>query len=165
MKHASTAQLHTIAATDAKSMEYLKDLEKEIWDALGDLKEIDFWGQEVLCATFARPAWSPQGSIIVPDTAPIRAEDKWQGVAMMVIKNGLQVDALCKKEGLPIPKVGQWVFGVAREQETLSVCGRGSKMREPVVKHMPYRNWKGWPCRLVMAGDIRGSSPRPWEIA
>lgn len=142
--------------------EYLKDLESEIMDAVGDMSGIVLWGQEILVAPFHQPTIRKSG-IIMAGNDPQAIDDKWQSKTFMVLKLGATAEAAAKKAGKPIPVVGKWYFGAPESHKHMSVMGRGSKNRPP-VNGQPYRAFKGWPCRLVLVGDIDGGITRPWEV-
>lgn len=140
---------------------YLKDLEAEIMDAVGDLSGIGIWGQEILMATFHQPAIRKSGLIVGHATQSV--DDKWQSKSLLVLKLGDKAGAAATKAGRPIPEVGKWYYGLPVEHEHYSIKGQGGKNR-PSVNGQPYRDFEGWPCRMVLIGDIRGPTLRPWEI-
>lgn len=141
--------------------EYLKDLEQEIHDAVGDLSGIGLWGQEILVAPFHQPTIRKSGLIVTNSKQNI--DDKWQSKTFMVLKLGDKVEAAALKVGRPMLEVGKWYWGAPVEHDHLSVKGNGG-MNRPPINGQPYREFEGWPCRTVLLGDIRGPILRPWEI-
>lgn len=143
--------------------EYPAQLKSEIFAALGDISYIEVWSQEVLVAPFVQAA--KRGSLIVPGSQ--QAEDKWQSKAFLIIKLGERAAAAAKQHGIPLPAVGDWCYGAPQECQHLSIRGTGSKMwrekdRDGETRQL--RDWEGWPCRLVMIGDIKGRTTRPQDI-
>lgn len=141
--------------------EYLKDLEKEILDAVGDLSGLHFFGQEILVAPYFQPSIRKSG--IIMSAAKQSVDDKWQSKSFMILKYGDRAEAAAKKHDRELPKIGKWYFGAPQTHKHISIKGEGGKNREP-INNQPYREFDGWPCRTVLIGDIDGHCERPWEI-
>lgn len=140
--------------------DYLPDLEREIIEALGNY-DMELWGQECLVAPFHQQPIRKSGLIIAGGESTY--DDKWQSKSFMVLRLGDGVLPFCEKNKKPVPEIGKWYFGYPLEHDHLSIQGEGSKKRPP-ISGMPYREFSGWPCRLVLISDIRGRTGRPWEI-
>lgn len=139
---------------------YPDELKREILSAVGKIDHIEVWGEEVLVGAFHQPVKS-RGGIIMRD-----ADDKWQSKSFLILKLGTKAEKIVKSKGEG-PAVGDWCYGMPQECDHLSVKGVGSKMwtekqGDGVTRNR--RDWEGWPCRLVLIGDIRGRTTRPQDI-
>lgn len=147
----------------AVHVEYADELKKEIVLAVGNLKDIEVWGEEVLVAPFVHPEIS-KGGIIMPTSTDQNdvMDDKWQAKCFLVLKLGDRAEEIARKKGRP--NVGDWCYGNVQEHWHLSIKGQGSRRAMKPGTSTPMRAWDGWPCRLVLIGDIRGRTKRPHEI-
>lgn len=145
--------------------DYPGELKAEIVAAVGNLGHIELWGEEVLVAPFIKPGKTKGGLII---GGKEQKEDQWQGKSFLILKLGHKAAEISKSRGKDRElHVGDWGFGFPQEGSHLSVRGPGFKMAKSKdfdgeVRQV--REWEGWPCRLVLIGDIRGRTTRPQDI-
>ena len=69
----------------AMPMLHTTDPAKEIWQRVGDLKDIDIFGNYVLLGIYERPEQLKSGLYISDGT---RKEDQYQGKSALVLKKG-----------------------------------------------------------------------------
>jgi len=67
------------------AMEHQIDPKKELLKKLGNLKDIEIFNNQILCAVYVRPE-KTKGGIVLPDQH--RSEDKIQGKVGLVVKKG-----------------------------------------------------------------------------
>lgn len=159
-KTAVLAVLHNVAD------KYPEEVKAEILKAIGDIDHIEVYGQEMLVASFIQSPYIGATTLLKGEKD--QNEDKWQSKSFMVLKLGDEVEEYCKSRKKPVPKVGEWYFGDVKEHWQLNVRGIGFEGRkdpkEPTKFIRPWGN-SGWPCRLVLVGDIRGAcNGRPQDI-
>lgn len=145
--------------------DYPDTLKREIADAVGDISHIEIEGEEVLVAAFIQSPYFGKTRMLKGEKE--QNEDKWQSKCMLVINVGNGVVASCTKYKRRIPQPGDWVFGDVKEHFQLSIHGIGSKSwmdeKDPTRRVRPWSDG-GWPCRMVLVGDIRGYTTRPQDI-
>ena len=66
-------------------MQHDTDPAKDIFKAIGDLKEIELFANQILLGVYTRPTKTKSGIILADQT---RTEDEHQGKAMLVLKKG-----------------------------------------------------------------------------
>lgn len=146
--------------------DYPAELKREIVAAVGKLDHIEIWGEEVLVAPFVQPHKSKGGILMAGSKT--NTEDKWQGKSFLILKLGTKAQKIADLRGADGPKVGDWCFGMPQESDHLSISGEGAKAAQAKDNDGVTRNKRewgaGWPCRLVLIGDIRGRTTRPQDI-
>lgn len=164
--------------------DYAAELKAEIFAAVGNLDHIEVWGQEILVGGFIRPTKSRGGIIL--DGTTMADDDKWQSKSCLILKVGSgalpaipaltdpikQVEAMDaynqlvqRKWGGRVPQVGDWVYGNVQEHFHLNIRGPGAESRKnPDGSFYRKKGENGWPCRMVLIGDIRGRTTRPQDI-
>lgn len=144
--------------------DYPAELKAEIIAAVGNLDHIELWGEEVLVAPFIQPG-KTKGGIITGVRQ--QTEDKWQSKSFLILKLGVKAQKIADGGSTYAPKVGDWCFGFPQEADHVSVRGPGYKMAKSKDfdgETRQVRDFEGWPCRLVLIGDIRGRTGRPQDI-
>lgn len=94
----------------ALKMEHADDPRKELLAAVGDISQIEVFGNQLLVAIYIRPEKTKGGIILANQT---RDEDKWQGKVGLVLKMGPRafVDPTEKWfSGTENVKVGDWIY-------------------------------------------------------
>ena len=84
------------------------DPAQELIDKVGYIDDLDIFFNKILCAIYLRPEKTKRGIIL---TDEIRAEDKYQGKAAVVLKVGPTAfvdDGAAKFHGQSV-KVGDWI--------------------------------------------------------
>ena len=84
-------------------MEHALDPKAELLKQLGDVSELEIFGNEVLVAIYIRPEKTAGGIFITPNT---QDEDKWQGKMGLVVKKGPTPLVDEKNE----VEIGDWVI-------------------------------------------------------
>jgi co-chaperonin GroES (HSP10) len=79
---------------------------QEILDKVGDLKDVEVFGSDVLVALYIRPQKTKSGIILSDNT---REEDRWQGKAGLILKLG--PTAYTDEDGVKFRDIqeGDWV--------------------------------------------------------
>lgn len=141
-----------------------------IRQALGDMSDVEIWGDAVLCAVFCRPNIT-SGGVILP-VKEIK-EDWWQHKAVMVVKIG--PDAFQGDESYlrarfgdkRPPEVGDWLFAAAEAGIQTNFCGDGGTRpqgRDPMGRLMDLFEWEGWPCRVIPHDRFIGRLSNPQAV-
>ena len=121
----------------AMVMQHTEDPKDEIWKAIGDISELQLFGNEVLVAIYIRPQKTSSGIFL---TDNYREEDKWQGKMGLVLKKG-SVSLVDPKD---VVNVNDWVIFRPSDGWGLTV--------------------NGVMCRLLDDRVIRGRHPKPDTI-
>jgi co-chaperonin GroES (HSP10) len=118
-------------------MEHTLNPKEELWKSIGDISQLDLFGNQILIAIYIRPQKTSSGIFL---TDNYRDEDKWQGKMGLVIKKGTSslVDPADEVQ------VGDWV--VFRPSD-----GWGLTLN-------------GVMCRMLDDRVIRGRAPSPDTI-
>lgn len=89
----------------AISMKHVVEPDKVIYDALGDIDDVDVFNDRILLAIYERPEQT-KGGVLLTQTS--RAEDQFQGKAAMIVKMGpvAVLKAVDRGDAL---NVGDWV--------------------------------------------------------
>jgi co-chaperonin GroES (HSP10) len=66
-------------------MNHEKDPRLEIFDKMGDLSDVEVFGNRILVGVYERPEQTKSGIFLTPKT---REEDSYQGKAALVLKKG-----------------------------------------------------------------------------
>ena len=66
-------------------MEHTLNPKEELWKSIGDISQLDLFGNQILIAIYIRPQKTSSGIFL---TDNYRDEDKWQGKMGLVIKKG-----------------------------------------------------------------------------
>lgn len=137
-----------------------EEARKEILGAVGDIDDIEVFGNQVLVGVYVRPVVTRSGLIISGETG---REDFWQGKVGLLLKLG---EAAWKRDedlvavaGDP-PVVGQWVYSDSSACMQISLkCKGGHISRE----RLESTGWDddGWPCRLIHCRYILGTVAKP----
>ena len=118
------------------------DPKQAILDFVGDLSDVQIFGNQVLIGTYFRPKRTAGGIIRVDDNLQ---EDMWQGKVGLVLKWGnaayLDDDEYHFPEEDKV-KVGEWCVYFVGDTKSILVRGKGGKEG-------------GFPCRIVRDSSIR----------
>lgn len=154
-------QLHAMVRYDART---------EIINSVGDLSEIDLFGNQIIVAPYVQSGvvWSdrlgfPREERLSLDNLyglydsgkglfnPSAAKESiFAGTVYLVLKTGEE----CKK-GL---KPGDWIFTLQENTRQLSVTSATAK-RSRVLKEIGVDYAAGWPAKLVFESDVYGRIP------
>lgn len=125
------------------AMKHDVDPRQDLLKQIGDLKDIELFNNQVLCAIYVRPE-KTLGGIIIPEQN--RAEDKIQGKVGLVVRKGPTAF---------VDDTDKWFSGI------------DVKLNDWVV----FRASDGWSitvnkvlCRIVDDTDIRGRVAHPDQV-
>lgn len=138
-----------------------------ILQAVGDLSELDLFGNQVLCAVFCRPNRTAKGVYL-----PVKEikNDWWEHKVVLILKIG--PDAFTGEDSYfrstfgdrPPPQPGEWLFSNANAGIQINLAGDGCS-RPQGVDHrgepMDIFEWDGWPCRIMGCENFIGRLCQP----
>jgi hypothetical protein len=143
----------------------------QIYQALGDLADIDIFGRQVLVAVYVRPDVNPVTGVY--QTIAGMKEDWWQGKSVLILKCGpdaFEGDASYIAATFPAntkPVPGEWMFANANAGIQISLMGENAEkvMTEDRRGEMvPVFDWDGWPCRIIPDDQFLGRIARPHSV-
>jgi co-chaperonin GroES (HSP10) len=125
----------------AALMTHDTDPKLEILDRVGDLADVEVFGNDILVALYIRPQKTKSGIILADST---RDEDRWQGKAGLVLKLG--PTAYVDDDGNTFRdlKVGDWVVFRPSDGWPVTLNAANSTASKDAV-----------PCRVVSDIHIR----------
>ncbi len=115
----------------AMLMVHEKDPADEIRDGIGDLSNFDIFGNQILLGVYKRPEKLKSGLYIADKT---RAEDEFQGKAMLVLKKGpgaFQSDSNYNFYDMDV-KEGDWVACWVTDGRKIVINGQLCRIVEDV---------------------------------
>jgi hypothetical protein len=142
----------------------------QIYHQIGDIGDLEVFGQQVIVAVYIRPNFTAGGLIA---GTKMQKEDIYQGKVVLILKCGpdaFQGDESYAKAmfgDAPPPTVGDWVFLRSQDGTPISMQGEGAarvKVPDRRGDPMDVYDWDGWPCRIVKDDDIIGRAARPHSI-
>jgi len=110
-------------------MQHDVDPAQLIWDKIGDISDIEIFGNNVLLGVYERPEKTKSGIIITDNT---RHEDKHQGKAGLVLKKGPYAfvsDGNYDFRGQDV-EVGDWVSIWVSDGRAINVAGQLCRLVE-----------------------------------
>ena len=113
-------------------MKHAVDPKKEILDAVGNIKDVEIFNNQILCGIYIRPQKTASGIIL---TEKYVDEDKYQGKVGLVLKMGPEafVDETGKWfQGVDI-KVGDWVVFKPSDGWSVSINGKSCRILDDVA--------------------------------
>jgi len=126
----------------AALMLHEEDPRSEILNKVGDLKDVEVFGGDVLCAIYKRPEKTKSGIILADST---RDEDRFQGKVFLVLKLG--PTAYLDDEGNKFRdiKEGDWIVARASDGWACTLnSASGSTTRDSAID-----------CRIITDINIR----------
>lgn len=147
------------------------DARREILDAIGDLKDLDLFGTQIICAPYVHSGvlWSSTMGFPLEERLSLERlyalyegtkgfvsqqdpkESIYTGKVMLVVKPG---------EETGMVKPGDWVFTLQENTRMVSIQTPTSK-ESRVLKFIGINYVAGWPCKLCYEADIYGRIPYP----
>lgn len=109
-------------STSARLMEHVEDPALTITKKIGNLKNIELFGNQVLLGVYERPQKTKSGIILTDNT---RGEDQHQGKAALVLKKGPTAfvdDANYSFKGQNV-NVGDWVAIFVSDGRAITIHG------------------------------------------
>jgi len=113
-------------------MQHTIDPKKEILDEIGDIKEVEIFNNQILCAIYIRPQKTASGIIL---TEKYVDEDKYQGKVGLVLKMGPEafVDESGKWFKNMKIKVGDWVVFRPSDGWAVSINNKSCRVLDDVA--------------------------------
>lgn len=160
-------QLHNMVQYDARS---------EILNSVGDLSEIELFGNQVIVAPYVQSGimWSEKlgfprnerlsienlyalydsGKGLFNPTAA--KESIFAGMVYCVLKTG--EDCVKDENGIPRLKRGDWIFTVQENTRQISVTS-ATAQQSRILKEIGVNYAAGWPAKMLYESDIYGRVP------
>ncbi len=153
------------------------DARKEIMNSLGDLSDIELFGNQLLVAPYIQSGlmWSEKLGFPVEERLSLESlfdlyesgkgfmnptpakESFFQGKVMLVVKVG---DKPVRED----IRVGNWVFGLQESTRMVSLSPPNAK-KSRVLKEIGVEYAAGFPCKFIYDTDIYGRIPHPDMVA
>lgn len=175
----ANAALHRFVRYDARN---------EIFDAVGDLADVELFGTQLLVAPYVRSGILFSPMLGFPETKVLSqdelyglyesgkgfmaqkfaAEDIYQGKVCLVLKLGAEVEscgsasAIKEATGRPL-RAGDWIFTLQENTRGVSLCGPGGRQSR-VLKALGIE-YAGWPSKFLLSSDIYGRLDDPNILA
>jgi len=113
-------------------MAHAKDPRDELLNEVGDIKEVEIFNNQILCAIYIRPQKTASGIIL---TEKYVDEDKYQGKVGLVLKMGPEafVDESGKWFKNMKIKVGDWVVFRPSDGWSVSINGKSCRILDDVA--------------------------------
>jgi co-chaperonin GroES (HSP10) len=113
-------------------MKHTIDPKKEILDAVGDIKEVEIFNNQILVGIYIRPQMTASGILLTDKTVD---EDKYQGKVGLVLKMGPEafVDESGKWFKNMKIKVGDWVVFRPSDGWSVSINGKSCRILDDVA--------------------------------
>jgi len=113
-------------------MAHAKDPRDELLNEVGDIKEVEIFNNQILCAIYIRPQKTASGIIL---TEKYVDEDKYQGKVGLVLKMGPEafVDDSGKWFKNMKIKVGDWVVFRPSDGWSVSINGKSCRILDDVA--------------------------------
>jgi len=113
-------------------MAHSKDPRDELLNEVGDIKEVEIFNNQILCAIYIRPQKTASGIIL---TEKYVDEDKYQGKVGLVLKMGPEafVDDSGKWFKNMKIKVGDWVVFRPSDGWSVSINGKSCRILDDVA--------------------------------
>ena len=113
-------------------MAHATDPKTELLNEVGDIKEVEIFNNQILCAIYIRPQKTASGIIL---TEKYVDEDKYQGKVGLVLKMG--PDAFVDESGKWFKnmkiKVGDWVVFRPSDGWSVSINGKSCRILDDVA--------------------------------
>ena len=113
-------------------MAHAKDPRDELLNEVGNIKEVEIFNNQILCAIYIRPQKTASGIIL---TEKYVDEDKYQGKVGLVLKMG--PDAFVDESGKWFKnmkiKVGDWVVFRPSDGWSVSINGKSCRILDDVA--------------------------------
>lgn len=141
-----------------------------IHQMIGSLDGLQLFGRQVLIGVFCKPQMNDKGWF---ETVKFSQEDWWQNKICLVLKMGpeaFQGDESYLNavfgEGVPPPKVDEWLVANASAGFQISMFDGGSRPQGKDYAGRPVDlfEWTGWPCRIVVDDCFMGRVLKPHSI-
>ena len=113
-------------------MAHATDPKTELLNEVGDIKEVEIFNNQILCAIYIRPQKTKSGIIL---TEKYVDEDKYQGKVGLVLKMGPEafVDDSGKWFKNMKIKVGDWVVFRPSDGWSVSINGKSCRILDDVA--------------------------------
>ena len=113
-------------------MAHATDPKTELLNEVGDIKEVEIFNNQILCAIYIRPQKTASGIIL---TEKYVDEDKYQGKVGLVLKMGPEafVDDSGKWFKNMKIKVGDWVVFRPSDGWSVSINGKSCRILDDVA--------------------------------
>jgi len=113
-------------------MAHATDPKTELLNEVGDIKEVEIFNNQILCAIYIRPQKTASGIIL---TEKYVDEDKYQGKVGLVLKMGPEafVDESGKWFKNMKIKVGDWVVFRPSDGWSVSINGKSCRILDDVA--------------------------------
>jgi len=147
------------------------EAQAHIYQALGDYSVFEVFGRQVLVAVYCKPQLTPGGIITSKTDAK---SDWWEGKIVLVLKMGPEAFQGAGKyhdltfgNGVPAPKVGDWLVTNANAGMQMNLCFAGASRPQGrniagnLINLFPEA---GWPCRVMADDHFIGRIPAPHTV-
>lgn len=120
--HSTVNSNVTVKGAYLHNMKHDEDPKKELLDAVGDISNEDFFGAQIIVATYVRPEKTKSG---IYTTSKVREEDHYQGKVGLVIARGplaYQENEKLNFGGKNV-QIGDWVWYRPMDGTQFSING------------------------------------------